>query len=43
MSPLRITIVTIFPDFFRIPLELSIPSNAAAPGRVEYRVVDLRD
>ncbi|MBK7835040.1 MAG: tRNA (guanosine(37)-N1)-methyltransferase TrmD [Gemmatimonadetes bacterium] len=43
MSPLRITIVTIFPDFFRIPLELSIPSKAAAAGSVEYRVVDLRD
>ncbi len=43
MSPLRITIVTIFPDFFRIPLELSIPAKAAAAGSVEYRVVDLRE
>ncbi|MFN8665643.1 MAG: tRNA (guanosine(37)-N1)-methyltransferase TrmD [Gemmatimonadaceae bacterium] len=43
MSPLRITIVSIFPDFFRIPLELSIPAKAAAAGSVEYRVVDLRD
>ncbi|MCC6931326.1 MAG: tRNA (guanosine(37)-N1)-methyltransferase TrmD [Gemmatimonadaceae bacterium] len=43
MSPLRITIVTIFPDFFRIPLELSIPAKAAAAGSVEYRLVDLRD
>jgi tRNA (guanine37-N1)-methyltransferase len=43
VSPLRITIVTIFPDFFRIPLELSIPAKAAAAGSAEYRVVDLRD
>lgn len=40
---LRITIVTIFPDFFRVPLSLSIPARAAAAGSVEYRVVDLRD
>lgn len=43
MTPLRITIVTIFPDFFRLPLSLSIPAKAAAAGSVEYRVVDLRD
>lgn len=40
---LRINIVTIFPEFFRDPLGLSIPSRAAAAGSVEYRVVDLRD
>ncbi len=40
---LRITIVTIFPDYFRVPLSLSIPARAAAAGSVEYRVVDLRD
>jgi tRNA (guanine37-N1)-methyltransferase len=40
---LRITIVTIFPDFFTGPLSLSIPAKAAAAGGVEYRVVDLRD
>jgi tRNA (guanine37-N1)-methyltransferase len=40
---LRITIVTIFPDFFAGPLSLSIPAKAAATGAVEYRVVDLRD
>jgi tRNA (guanine37-N1)-methyltransferase len=40
---LRITIVTIFPEFFRAPLSLSIPSRAAHAGSVEYRVVDLRD
>jgi tRNA (guanine37-N1)-methyltransferase len=40
---LRITIVTIFPDFFTGPLSLSIPAKAAAAGAVEYKVVDLRD
>jgi tRNA (guanine37-N1)-methyltransferase len=43
VTPLRITIVTIFPDFFRLPLSLSIPARAEAAGSVEYRVVDLRD
>ena len=40
---MRINIVTLFPDFFREPLGLSIPGRAAAAGLVEYRVVDLRD
>jgi len=40
---LRINVVTIFPEFFRVPLELSIPARAAAAGAVTYRVVDLRD
>jgi tRNA (guanine37-N1)-methyltransferase len=40
---LRITIVTIFPEFFQLPLSLSIPAKAAAAGSVEYRVVDLRE
>jgi tRNA (guanine37-N1)-methyltransferase len=40
---LRITIVTIFPEFFTVPLSLSIPAKAASSGSVEYRVVDLRD
>jgi tRNA (guanine37-N1)-methyltransferase len=40
---LRITIVTIFPDFFTAPLSLSIPAKASAAGSVEYKVVDLRD
>jgi tRNA (guanine37-N1)-methyltransferase len=39
----RITVVTIFPEFFTGPLSLSIPARAAAAGAVEYRVVDLRD
>lgn len=40
---MRINIVTVFPDFFREPLSLSIPGRAAAAGAVEYRIVDLRD
>jgi tRNA (guanine37-N1)-methyltransferase len=38
----RINIVTVFPDFFRAPLELSIPGRAAAAGLAQYRVLDLR-
>ena len=41
--PLKINVITIFPDFFRGPLGLSIPSRAAAAGSVEYNLVDLRD
>jgi tRNA (guanine37-N1)-methyltransferase len=40
---LRVSIVTIFPDFFAAPLALSIPARAAAAGSVSYQVVDLRD
>jgi tRNA (guanine37-N1)-methyltransferase len=40
--PLRINVVTIFPEFFAGPLTLSIPSRAAAAGSVEYNIVDLR-
>jgi tRNA (guanine37-N1)-methyltransferase len=40
---LRVTVVTIFPEFFQGPLGLSIPSRARDAGSVEYRVVDLRD
>src|SRR5574342_586570 len=42
-SPLRINVVTIFPEFFTGPLGLSIPARAREAGAVEYRVVDLRD
>jgi tRNA (guanine37-N1)-methyltransferase len=41
--PLRINVVTIFPEFFAGPLMLSIPSRAAAAGSVLYNIVDLRD
>ncbi|MFN2563804.1 MAG: tRNA (guanosine(37)-N1)-methyltransferase TrmD [Gemmatimonadaceae bacterium] len=40
---LRITIITIFPEFFAAPLSISIPAKAAAAGSVTYKVVDLRD
>lgn len=40
---LRIHIVTLFPDFFRGPLAISIPGRAAAAGLVRYNLVDLRD
>ena len=42
-SPVRINVVTIFPEFFTGPLGLSIPARAREAGVVEYRVVDLRD
>src|ERR1700750_2603515 len=41
--PLRINVVTIFPDFFTGPLGLSIPSRAAAAGSVSYNLVNRRD
>ncbi len=40
---LRITVVTIFPEFFPGPLSISIPARAAAAGAVAYGIVDLRD
>jgi tRNA (guanine37-N1)-methyltransferase len=39
----RIHVVTLFPEFFRGPLGLSIPARAAAAGLVEYDLVQLRD
>jgi tRNA (guanine37-N1)-methyltransferase len=42
-TPLRINIVTIFPEFFAAPLGLSIPARAHDAGGVEYRIIDLRD
>ena len=41
--PLRVNIITIFPEFFHAPLGLSIPARAMAAGSVEYNIVDLRD
>ena len=41
--PLRVNIITIFPEFFHAPLALSIPARAMAAGCVEYNIVDLRD
>jgi tRNA (guanine37-N1)-methyltransferase len=39
----RVNVVTIFPEFFDVPLGTSIPGRAAAAGLVQYRIVDLRD
>jgi tRNA (guanine37-N1)-methyltransferase len=39
---LKVNVVTIFPEYFA-PLDLSIPSRAAAAGSVTYNIVDLRD
>jgi tRNA (guanine37-N1)-methyltransferase len=39
----KINVVSLFPDFFRIPLGLSIPARAAAAGQVTFNLVDLRD
>jgi tRNA (guanine37-N1)-methyltransferase len=39
----KINVVTIFPDFFSVPLGLSIPARALAAGLVTYNVVDLRE
>ncbi|MDB4949006.1 MAG: tRNA ((1)-)-methyltransferase [Gemmatimonadetes bacterium] len=40
---MKIHVVTLFPEFFRGPLSLSIPARAAAAGLVEYDLVQLRD
>lgn len=42
-APLVVNIVTIFPEFFTVPLSISIPAKAAAAGSVTYNVVDLRN
>jgi len=42
-APLRINVVTIFPEFFGGPLGLSIPARARDAGLVEYHIIDLRD
>jgi tRNA (guanine37-N1)-methyltransferase len=40
---MRINIVTIFPDFFQVPLATSIPGRAREKGLVDYRILNLRD
>ena len=42
-APMRLNFLTIFPEFFDVPLATSIPGRAAGQGLVEYRIVDLRD
>lgn len=41
--PLKINVITIFPEFFATPLGISIPLKAREAGSVEYNIVDLRD
>jgi tRNA (guanine37-N1)-methyltransferase len=40
---MHVRVVTLFPEFFRGPLGLSIPGRAAAAGLVRYEMVNLRD
>jgi tRNA (guanine37-N1)-methyltransferase len=40
---MHVRVVTLFPEFFRGPLGLSIPGRAAAAGLVRYEMVSLRD
>ena len=42
-SPLRINVVTLFPETLAPYLGASIPGRAAATGLVEFRLVQLRD
>ena len=42
-APLRINVVTLFPEAFQPWLELSIVGRAREEGRVEFRLVQLRD
>jgi len=39
----KINVVTLFPDFFRAPLALSIPSRAVAAEQVQFNLIDLRE
>jgi len=40
---MKINIVTIFPDLFRVPLSTSIPGRAREKGLVDFDIVNLRD
>lgn len=40
---MRITVITIFPEFFKSPLEVSLVGKAQRSGSLEIQVVDLRD
>ncbi len=41
-SPVRINVVTIFPEFFESPLRVSIVARALAAGTLEIDLIDLR-
>lgn len=40
---MKISVVSIFPEFFRGPLSFSIPARAAEAELAEYRLLDLRE
>lgn len=40
---LKVNVVTLFPEVFRVPLETSVLGRAAKAGLVQYRLVQLRD
>lgn len=40
---MHVTVLTLFPEYFREPLEASIPGRAKRKGLFSYEVVDLRD
>ncbi len=40
---LKINVITLFPEVFRVPLETSVLGRAAKAGLVQYRLVQLRD
>src|SRR6476469_2070826 len=42
-APMRIDILTLFPDMFRSPLEHSILKRARDAGLLDARTVDIRD
>ena len=39
---MRITVITLFPEFFGSPVEVSIVGRAIAQGRLELETYDLR-
>jgi tRNA (guanine37-N1)-methyltransferase len=43
VKPLRVSVVTLFPEVFGVPLEAGVLGRAAQSGLVTYRVVQLRD
>jgi tRNA (guanine37-N1)-methyltransferase len=40
---MRVNIVTIFPEYFASPLQVSLVGRAVAEGRLDVRIIDLRD
>jgi hypothetical protein len=40
--PLRIDVITIFPELFEIPLKTSLLGKAIAGGKMDVKVHDLR-